>query len=208
MRPKIFRVRTTANNCGCCYKKETPRLGVSVLTRLGCPSFYWIFLWHLSRFYRSRSLYLQSYLSLPYPMYAYYVQDWLGSILTFPMCLTLGAKIWNKWQFEQKMIPKWWASRGGSPFFSSFTKRSIFSLNDMTVMSVIANSLSFWWQKASHFCIADIREPCEKKNVLTFFTHNNIGLMVSILNVSKNKCEKNGQWWITNDSGWEEAVRV
>lgn len=52
--------------------------------------------------------------------------------------------------------------------------------------------LSFWWQKSSHSWITDITET--HKNVLTFLTHNDIGLIVSILNLSKNICEKIVQW--------------
>lgn len=52
--------------------------------------------------------------------------------------------------------------------------------------------LSFWWQKSSHSWITDITET--HKNVLTFLTHNDIRLIVSILNLSKNICEKIVQW--------------
>lgn len=62
--------------------------------------------------------------------------------------------------------------------------------------------LSFWWQKSSQSWITDITET--HKNVLTFLTHNDIRLIVSILNLSKNICEKIVQWLITND--WSQMA--
>lgn len=61
--------------------------------------------------------------------------------------------------------------------------------------------------KNHHMHITDIRELHEK-NVLTFFTHNNIGLIVSIFNLYKKICEKMCSDWITDVSDWGEDGEI